>query len=220
MGIRFQCPNGHSLNVKSFLAGKRGVCPTCGVKLFIPQESGGVAEAVRKRRSGPKEPVPAVSRTDSADALLEAPDAGWYVRPPSGGQFGPAEAEVMRHWIDEGRVTGDSLIWREGWADWKEASTTFSHLASESSVWEESDLMEVSLNTSFDKNVSKNLLSGGSRRNKKQLTTTIVVIMIFLIVMLFVGLIYVLSRQNFSEEEQARLQASGQSRVSVRCELT
>ena len=36
MGIRFTCPNGHKLHVKTFLAGKRGVCPQCGVKILIP----------------------------------------------------------------------------------------------------------------------------------------------------------------------------------------
>src|SRR3954454_1461650 len=36
MGIRFSCPNGHKLNVKSFLAGKRGVCPRCGARFVIP----------------------------------------------------------------------------------------------------------------------------------------------------------------------------------------
>jgi hypothetical protein len=36
MGIRFNCPNGHKLNVKEFLAGKRGVCPQCGTKFIIP----------------------------------------------------------------------------------------------------------------------------------------------------------------------------------------
>jgi hypothetical protein len=36
MGIRFSCPNGHKLNVKNFLAGKRGVCPQCGAKFIIP----------------------------------------------------------------------------------------------------------------------------------------------------------------------------------------
>jgi hypothetical protein len=40
MGIRFLCANcGHKLNVKSFLAGKRGVCPQCGGGLDIPYES-------------------------------------------------------------------------------------------------------------------------------------------------------------------------------------
>jgi hypothetical protein len=36
MGIRFTCPSGHKLHVKTFLAGKRGVCPQCGAKILIP----------------------------------------------------------------------------------------------------------------------------------------------------------------------------------------
>ena len=39
MGIRFHCPQGHKLNVKSFLAGKKGICPHCGVMVDIPTES-------------------------------------------------------------------------------------------------------------------------------------------------------------------------------------
>lgn len=36
MGIRFACPNGHKLNVKAELAGKRAICPKCKTKLLIP----------------------------------------------------------------------------------------------------------------------------------------------------------------------------------------
>ena len=39
MGIRCHCPNGHRLNIKTFLAGKRGICPHCGVRFTIPLES-------------------------------------------------------------------------------------------------------------------------------------------------------------------------------------
>jgi hypothetical protein len=39
MGIRFSCPNGHRLNVKAHLAGKRGICPHCGVRVAIPPAS-------------------------------------------------------------------------------------------------------------------------------------------------------------------------------------
>ena len=39
MGIKFHCPNGHRLNVKAFLAGKKGVCPKCGAKMRIPTAS-------------------------------------------------------------------------------------------------------------------------------------------------------------------------------------
>jgi hypothetical protein len=52
----------------------------------------------------------------------------WYVRPPSGGQFGPATGDVMRNWLTEGRVSTDSLVWREGWRDWQEAGQVFSQL--------------------------------------------------------------------------------------------
>jgi hypothetical protein len=46
MGIRFNCPNGHKLNVKEFLAGKRGVCPQCGAKFIIPTLAEGAAMEV------------------------------------------------------------------------------------------------------------------------------------------------------------------------------
>lgn len=63
-----------------------------------------------------------------ADPLAEAPTAAWYIRPPSGGQFGPARGDVMRQWMGEGRVTNDSLVWREGWPDWKRADLIFPQL--------------------------------------------------------------------------------------------
>jgi hypothetical protein len=51
MGIRFQCPNGHSLNVKTFLAGKRGICPECDARFIVPLESGGRVEAIDEPNS-------------------------------------------------------------------------------------------------------------------------------------------------------------------------
>lgn len=49
MGIRFYCPNGHKLNVKSELAGKVGICPKCQARMTIPTES--VCEATGKGAS-------------------------------------------------------------------------------------------------------------------------------------------------------------------------
>ncbi|MBP5622998.1 MAG: hypothetical protein J6X44_13400, partial [Thermoguttaceae bacterium] len=57
MGIRFFCPNGHSLNVRAELAGEIGFCPKCQVRMLIPTES--------MRQSGEKF-VPGVSRTAEA----------------------------------------------------------------------------------------------------------------------------------------------------------
>ncbi|MCU0880639.1 MAG: DUF4339 domain-containing protein [Pirellulaceae bacterium] len=215
MGIKFLCPQGHSLNVKTFLAGKRGVCPNCGVTFRIPSESmpntraeaiGASAEnaletprvsepvsvqpaaGVVSRSNGqvaahpqqapaapaqaaatpfpaphsalpsgiplpasgatpaPSPAAPAVvpvgvpvgapapyampARTPTAyDPISESPQAIWYIRPPSGGQYGPARGDVMRTWLVEGRVSGDSLVWREGWTDWRSAGQVFPQLA-------------------------------------------------------------------------------------------
>ncbi|HEX5104978.1 MAG TPA: DUF4339 domain-containing protein [Pirellulaceae bacterium] len=195
MGIRFRCPNGHKLNVKSFLAGKKGVCPKCGTSMRIPAASaeaegeaddvaetevatvgtaagakgangsahgvpagvpvGVAAAAVSTAPAGsaipfgkPAPPAAPVARAAVAmpampahhpgplppavaasDPIAEAPAATWYVRPPSGGQYGPARGDVMRKWVAEGRVSGDSLVWREGWADWRNASQLFPNLA-------------------------------------------------------------------------------------------
>ena len=174
MGIRFLCPNGHKLNVKSFQAGKRGICPHCGARFTIPSEStlpeSDKAPAPRRyveeaevvaeqppeqameqaaEQAAEQAPervelpfgeqvdvhvdppvVPPTPTPQKIDPLAEAPGASWYVSPPGGGQFGPANAALMRTWIAEGRVTADSLVWREGWDDWAEASTVLPQLAS------------------------------------------------------------------------------------------
>jgi hypothetical protein len=78
--------------------------------------------------SGPTGPqsVPAAARHD---VLAEDPAAHWYVRPATGGQFGPATSEIMRAWLAEGRVGGNALVWRTGWADWRGAGEIFPELA-------------------------------------------------------------------------------------------
>lgn len=107
------------------------------VDLFDSDSS--VNGAIAANASGTKAPAPSKSnganvadllppskgRPKSPDAIDESPESGWYVRPNGGGQFGPAKGPVMRKWLGEGRVGADSLIWREGWSDWKTASEVF-----------------------------------------------------------------------------------------------
>jgi hypothetical protein len=152
MGIKFSCPNGHKLNVKTFLAGKRAICPKCGARVMVPEVSeseqpGGsptdstlttsatieiaVDEIAAQLQASPPTPTAETGSQKPAptDAIAEAPGAVWYVRPATGGQFGPASADVMRSWLDDGRVSGTSLVWRAGWADWQSAATVFPQLA-------------------------------------------------------------------------------------------
>ena len=74
------------------------------------------------------DPSVALKQDVSADPLSEAGDVVWYVRPPSGGQYGPATGKLMRQWLNEGRISPDTLIWREGWRDWQQAAAVFRQL--------------------------------------------------------------------------------------------
>lgn len=188
MGIRFFCPNGHKLHVKSFLAGKKGICPECGARMRIPTPATETSNARTEGAYGTNEeygdldfdslspaiassrPQPigdasknwwddggpidisdpasgsvAVSHVDEGlsafpdvsakvgaigpdsqlGVLDEAPELVWYVRLKAGDQFGPANGPTMNEWLGQGRVPGDSLVWREGWAEWRRANEVF-----------------------------------------------------------------------------------------------
>ncbi len=174
MGIKFLCPGGHKLHVKAYLAGHRGVCPQCGQRFLVPNESlpnirveplvltpeelaatprgealdletsagatvgaapanpstAGTAPAARasESRSTGTAPTSNSELRWSGDPLSEAPQAMWYLRLASGDQYGPAKADLMRRWLDEGRVPAEGYVWREGWTDWRRAGVTFPQL--------------------------------------------------------------------------------------------
>ncbi len=169
MGIRFICPHcERRLNVKSFLAGKKGLCPKCGGKIRIPTESqlpqqpkaaavGGTA-ANSEEREGPATggsgagtglerdsdwyPFDMVqqaasappAKTRAAARAVSEDEAVWYVSPPGGGQFGPASRQTVEQWIAEGRVTAETLVWREGWEEWQMAGRHFVQLQLEERI--------------------------------------------------------------------------------------
>ncbi|MFG0266233.1 MAG: DUF4339 domain-containing protein [Rhodopirellula sp. JB055] len=180
MGVRFACHAcGKRLNIKTELAGRRGVCPSCSVRFRIPTQDQPQSIAVDEESSGthssttadatdvagdlasleqPSEveasesaathesfsasaaggsttierpqtkPQNAAGSATSTESLPTSPDAilgdstaVWYVRPPSGGQYGPADGPTMKQWITEGRIADAAMLWRDGWPDWKPA---------------------------------------------------------------------------------------------------
>ena len=147
MGIRFACHVcGKHLNIKKELAGKRGICPACSSRFRIPKEDTDQSTPIEEGHqqpaesrspgpSGPNETANAQQSTSSSvqathtpqalsatQLLVSDPNATWYVRPPSGGQYGPANGEILKQWISEGRVATNALIWRDGWPEWREAA--------------------------------------------------------------------------------------------------
>jgi GYF domain 2 len=59
----------------------------------------------------------------SQELVVEEPF--YFVRPPSGGEYGPASKSVLEDWIAQKRVTPDSLICRLGESDWLKAKDVF-----------------------------------------------------------------------------------------------
>jgi hypothetical protein len=127
MGIRFFCPNGHKLNVKAFLAGKRGICPDCDVKFIVPSESGGAVVAIDENEPPPP-PSPLAEINMPVESSTPLATDVWHVRNGSGEQHGPATTSLLKAWISEGKVDRDSWVWRTGWLDWQRASDVFPEL--------------------------------------------------------------------------------------------
>jgi hypothetical protein len=297
MGIRFLCPTcSHKLNVKTFLAGKRGVCPQCGAGLDIPLESqitkdgsnagpgGGagspssdddapeltvplsypasptsfpaaqrswspaprpnpapepavspiaaqpaprmplgaasgygtpaapqvaptvpmqpvlpVHPATPMQRTVPMQPAtpaqpmaPLVTAQAPLDPIDEAPQAIWYVRPPSGGQYGPARGDVMRKWMSEGRVSPDSLVWREGWQDWRTAADAFPALGAAVTPPMPAPVTPAAYAASATPAYSATGMLRSKRRNSTALAVTIVTVLGLMCLALFVTLVIVL----------------------------
>lgn len=192
MGIRFLCPNGHKLNVKSFQAGKRGVCPRCGVVVKIPTESTRRSTARKEGNpEAPAEPPP----TDGVDPLAEHTHAVWYVRPASGGQFGPADADTMRSWIAEGRVGADSLVWQEGWRDWREGSAMFPQIEAE----EETSAIGEGIRATGP---VRGGVSGGRRTPSGSRPWVWVLLGVVVVIVLSLVLLYVLNPSLFSRKPE------------------
>lgn len=70
-----------------------------------------------------------VPRSATGSILDQEPDATWYVRPPSGGQYGPASTVELQEWIAQGRVAASALLWRDGWPQWRDASEALPELS-------------------------------------------------------------------------------------------
>ena len=73
--------------------------------------------------------TPDMAHLATGSILDDEPESTWYVRPPSGGQYGPASSEDLRDWIKQGRVAATALLWRDGWPQWRDAGEALPELS-------------------------------------------------------------------------------------------
>lgn len=118
---------------------------------------------------------------------LSFPQAGdWYVRPPSGGQFGPADVSLLRAWIEEGRVTPDSFVWCQGWGDWQLAGEAFTTVNESKSAFvneaeDSGQVAAVKTRTAYLKARQRRTM-----RNLIGLITGTIVVVVLIIILIFV----------------------------------
>jgi len=170
MGIVSFCPQGHRIKVKDHLAGKKGVCPTCGARFRIPLASaelpasgvgatplpeakvvsldatiaarlprvlllngepgparpGSIGPVNEARREPADEAVELVVEEPHRHSMIaERPDLAWCLAVPGGTASEPMQADAMQAWLDSGRATGDELVWRADWPDWRPIAGVF-----------------------------------------------------------------------------------------------
>lgn len=109
---------------------QKAAAGTVPVVTLKPINVGGIVTESEKVANGISDKFSAAA----PDLMNDSAKAVWFIRPPTGGQFGPASANLLRQWIQEGRVTGDSYVWCEGWDNWQLAADVFPAIASKIST--------------------------------------------------------------------------------------
>jgi hypothetical protein len=96
----------------------------------------------------------------------------------------------MRSWIQEGRVSADSLVWREGWPDWREAQSVFPQLSG--GGVNESPAVDVGLGAPLDvrRTAQQNEFDRKDRRTRLLLVLAMVLCVVVLVIVFFVVLFH------------------------------
>ncbi|MDR0390946.1 MAG: DUF4339 domain-containing protein [Planctomycetaceae bacterium] len=145
MGIRFFCPNGHKLNVKSQLAGLRGYCPDCGAELTIPmastrkssKEGGGLidnTETQNQNQQNQQNQILDIIATFNDFTVLQNPilkdeSIEWHIHNPDDkSQQGPLTNQTIKKLLQQDKIKPYFYIWYEGLPDWLPASSIFPEL--------------------------------------------------------------------------------------------
>lgn len=129
MGIVSHCPNGHRVKLKDRYAGLRIRCPACGVKYWVDraESAGGSAVIVpdAEPSAGPAASTLEAESPPLPEAIAAAPEAAWCIALPGGEPSQPMQAPAMQTWLVSGKATGNELVWRSDWSDWKPIALIF-----------------------------------------------------------------------------------------------
>lgn len=150
-----------------------------------------MADAGQQSSPAVQQPVPA--------AIRQAPQAVWYVRPPGGEQYGPAEGHVFHNWLQDNRISPDSLVWRDGWPQWQSAGDVFTEyfgaqwrVAQDISIAGEALISDDAVDSPLtDPRATQPVVSNVAvvRRKKKQTTYGIFIAILAILALLLIGVL-------------------------------
>jgi len=129
MGIVSYCPNGHRTKLKDRYAGLRVRCPACGLKYWVDKAESAASSALAVPEAVPAADA-AVSTVETEspplpEPIAAAPEAAWCIALPGGEPSDSLSAAAMQAWLTSGKATGNELVWRSDWAEWKPIGQVF-----------------------------------------------------------------------------------------------
>ncbi len=126
MPIEFSCNQcSATLRVPEEHAGKKARCPGCSTVLDVPTEGVDLALTTAGKSEQTSSdlnvsPGPTVER--------------WCMKTPDGSIYGPVEKPELDHWLNEGRISAQCQLQRDGETTWQNAALVFPQLGIGTSV--------------------------------------------------------------------------------------
>jgi hypothetical protein len=158
-----------------------------------------------------------VSRTDEDDADFDFPSEGvnspaaWYLNDGGPNQLGPLSDDEVKQWIRSGRITPESLVWREGWNEWRPAADVFSELQRSSGraksvgsppqTPRDSDSLAEILQTAATPTIQT---ARRRRKTASEIRARLTMILAGITVLLFVLLLFVLFRRSPDAKQEPK----------------
>jgi len=130
MGIVSYCPKGHRTKLKDRYAGLRIRCPTCGMKYWVDKAQSVTSSLVSEPMAASvTDPMASTVEAESSplpEPIATAPEAVWCIALPGGEPSDSLPAAAMQAWLASGKATGNELVWRSDWTEWKPIGQVFS----------------------------------------------------------------------------------------------
>jgi cytoskeletal protein RodZ len=107
----------------------------------------------------------------------------------------------MRSWLAEGRVGADTLVWREGWREWQEASATFPQLKPDEATEFFSGLASGSSPAAIPATGAFTVTSLPSKSHSNASSAVIIVVLVVAVIVLLAVLVMALFKSTNEKEE-------------------